>query len=103
MGHKVILTPVAIEDLRKIVEFIAKDNAVRARAFGDLLLDRALAVGEFPQSGRVVPEIGDAAVRESIHQAFRIIYEIRSDPGVVYILRFWHAARGDPIIVLPQR
>jgi mRNA-degrading endonuclease RelE of RelBE toxin-antitoxin system len=47
----------------------------------------------------MVLEIGDAAVREVIHQAYRIIYEIYPDRGIIYVLRFWHAARGKPIIL----
>ncbi len=63
------------------------------------ILDRALSVASFPERGRIVPEIGDPAVREIIHGPYRIIYEVT--PGVagsVYILRFWHGARGNPEI-----
>ncbi len=85
-------------DLRAIVEFVAQDSSMRAQSLGDELLDRALQVGEFPQAGRMVPELADAAVREVIHGAYRIVYEINADLAVVYTLRFWHAARGKPVI-----
>jgi len=98
MGLKVIITPQAIEDLRAIVEFVAVDSPIRAQSLGDELLDRALQVGEFPQAGRKAPELADAAVREVIHGAYRIVYEISADKGVIYILRFWHTARGKPEI-----
>jgi hypothetical protein len=29
-----------------------------------------------------------------IQESYQIIYEVLSDPPQVYILRFWHAARG---------
>ena len=29
---------------------------------------------------------------------FRIIYEVFPDQAVVYVLRFWHGARGEPEI-----
>ena len=65
MGCKVILTPQSMGDLEEIVNFIARDNPDRARSFGNDLIDRALSVATFPELGRVVPEIGESAVRES--------------------------------------
>jgi plasmid stabilization system protein ParE len=99
MGFKVILTPQSIGDLESIVTFIAKNNPERARTFGYELIDHALSLASFPERGRVVPEIGDPAVREIIHGPYRIIYEIFSDAPAVYVLRFWHAARGTPEII----
>ena len=46
--------------------------------------------------GRAVPEANDPAVREIIHEPYRIIYEVYPDRGVAYVLRFWHGARGEP-------
>ena len=68
-------------------------------SFGNLLIDKALSLGPFPEIGRVVPEIDDQCVREIIHGSYRIIYEVIPDPTTVYILRFWHAARGTPEII----
>jgi toxin ParE1/3/4 len=99
MGFKIILTPQSQDDLEAIVTFIAKDNPERARTFGNELIDRALSVAAFPELGRVVPEIGEPAVREIIHRAYRIIYEIFSDRKTIYVLRFWHGARGEPEII----
>lgn len=96
MGCPVILTPQSLSDLEAIVRRIAADGPDRARAFGNTLVDRALSVGAFPEMGRMVPEVGDPAVREMIHGSYRIIYEVRGDPRVVFVLRFWHGARGDP-------
>lgn len=96
MGHPVILTPQAQKDLKNIVAFIRRDSPQRARAFGSQLIDSALSIGPFPEMGRVVPELDDSKVREIVHGSYRIIYEIVSDPTTIYILRFWHAARGTP-------
>jgi len=46
----------------------------------------------------VVPEIGLPTVREIVHGSYRIIYEIFPDRGTIYVLRFWHGARGKPKI-----
>jgi plasmid stabilization system protein ParE len=56
----------------------------------------AISLGDFPELGRTVPELEDPAVRKIVHGAYRIIYELRHAPDVLYILRFWHGARGEP-------
>lgn len=94
----VILTPQSQDDLREIVTFIARDNSERAQTFGNELIDQALFVGTQPEMGRVVPEQNDPAVREIVYGAYRIIYELYRDPDAVFILRFWHGARGTPKI-----
>jgi plasmid stabilization system protein ParE len=98
MGWPVILTDQSQFDLREIVSFIARDNPERARSFGKELIDQAISIGDFPEIGRAVPELGDPAVREIIHGSYRIVYELLRDPNAVYVLRFWHAARGTPNI-----
>jgi len=98
MGLPVILTPQSLEDLRSIVGYIARDSPSRAREFGHLLIDKALSIGTMPERGRVVPELGDPNVRAIIHGAYRIIYELLREPDAVFVLRFWHASRGEPEI-----
>lgn len=98
MGLHVVLTPQSQADLRSIVSYIASDDPERARSFGYLLIDKALSIGAMPERGRVVPELNDPAVREIIHGAYRIIYEVLREPDAVFVLRFWHAARGEPEI-----
>jgi toxin ParE1/3/4 len=96
MGVPVILTPQAQDDLRRIVMHVAQDSRERALKLGNRLIDRALEAGAFPQAGRVLPEERDPAVREVLHENYRIIYEVLPDPSRVYVLRFWHGARGVP-------
>ena len=98
MGCKVILTPLSLDDLEEIVTFIAHDNPERARTFGNELIDRALSVATYPERGRIVPEIGEPAVREIIHGSYRIICEIFPGQQTIYVLRFRHGARGEPEI-----
>lgn len=98
MGSPVILTQQSQDDLSGIVRFIARDSSERAETFGNLLIDKALSIGTMPEKGRVVPEVHEPSVREIVFGSYRIIYEIFHDPTVVYVLRFWHAARGTPEI-----
>lgn len=96
MGIPVILTPQSLADLRVIVRRIALNDPERAKAYGNLLIDRALSLSTFPERGRVVPELNDPSVREIIRGSYRIIYEVMEEPKAIYVLRFWHAARGEP-------
>ncbi|MBX9657643.1 MAG: type II toxin-antitoxin system RelE/ParE family toxin [Nitrospiraceae bacterium] len=45
----------------------------------------------FPQSGRIVPEVNDPAVREVIHGNYRIVYRLIHDQ--IHILTVHHTAR----------
>ena|ERR1035437_8528531 len=98
MGFKEILTPQSQDDLREIVSFIAQDNPERAKSFGHELIDRALTLALLPERGRIVPEISESSVREIIHRSYRIIYESFPASKTVFVLRFWHGARGEPEI-----
>ena len=96
-GRKLIYAPRASADLQDIIRYIASDSPARALAFGNRLALHARQAAEFPSSGRVVPELGKPDVRELILSSYRIIYRQRSD-SLVEILRFWHAARGKPLL-----
>ena len=96
MGSPVDLAEQALDDLQEISAFISRRSREEAERFCTALIDKALSIGDFPQIGRLVPELGDPFIREIIHGSYRIVYELQSDPGRVLILRFWHAARGVP-------
>jgi toxin ParE1/3/4 len=96
MGWPVIVTPQADEDLQEIEAWIGRKSRQDAVRFCRLLAEKTHALGDFPQIGRVMPELGDPAVREIVYQSYRIIYELRVNPDRIFVLRFWHAARGTP-------
>jgi plasmid stabilization system protein ParE len=98
MGFKVILTPQSQADLREIVSFIAQDNPERAKSFGHELIGRALTLGSLPERGRMVSEISKPSVREIVYRSYRIINEVFPELKTVFVLRFWHGARGEPEI-----
>jgi plasmid stabilization system protein ParE len=101
MGWKVILAPSAESDLRDIVSYIARHNPDAAVRLGTALIVRAEFLGNFPELGRVVPEFSRPALREIIHQSYRIIYRLKADQSCIEIVRYWHAARGLPHIPRP--
>jgi plasmid stabilization system protein ParE len=96
MGCHVIITDPAIDDLRAIAGYIARHDPSAAERVGLRLIRRIRDLREFPEMGRTVPEREDANLRELIEPPYRIVYRVRKPAGVVEVLRFWHAARGEP-------
>ena len=60
------------------------------------IFERIETLAAHPEIGRIVPELGQAFLRELIHPPFRIVY--RLDPGRVRIVRVW---RGERLLRLP--
>ncbi len=84
-------TPQAADDLDNIAEFIAEDSSHFAGLFVLDILEAAERLADFPQCGRIVPEINDAAIREIILGNYRIIYRLQV--GLAEILTVFHGAR----------
>ena len=85
--------------MSEIVAFIARNNPERAQTFGDTLLAKAFQLETQPMMGRVVAEKQDPEVREIVYRSYRIIYRLLKNPQRVFVVRFWHGARGAPQIV----
>ncbi len=98
MGFQVIVAPRAIRDLESIVRYISTHDPNAGLRFGEALIEKAEAVGPFPDSSRIVPELGDPAIREVFHASYRIVYRVRHAERRIEIVRFWHAAQGAPRI-----
>lgn len=95
--HKVTFVARARDDLRSIVQFIARQSAQEiGQRVGSSLIDKALTLSTLPERGRVVPELKNSAVREIFFKSYRIVYRLRGT--TVEVIRFWHAARGTPEI-----
>ena len=65
----------ALRELEAALDYIAEDNPEAAERLGRKLHAAVGRLAEFPDSGRVVPELGDPLLREVIHEPFRVIYE----------------------------
>jgi toxin ParE1/3/4 len=96
MGYQVTLSSSACRDLRGIVRYISFDSPDRAVAFGQFLLGNTKQLADFPELGRIVPELGDSLIREIIVRSYRVVYRIDHKRERIAVVRFWHAARGHP-------
>ncbi len=63
-------------DLRHIHDFIAEDSKHYAKKVTQDIVDKTLRLSELPQIGKVVPEIGDPAIRELHIYSYRVMYEV---------------------------
>ena len=88
---KIVWTEPAVEDLRELHAYIARDSEMYASGFVERIILAAERVADHPKAGRVVPENNDENVREILYQHYRIIYRIKSDD--IEMLTVIHGAR----------
>ncbi|MFZ1803342.1 MAG: type II toxin-antitoxin system RelE/ParE family toxin [Nitrospira sp.] len=86
-----IWTRRAIEDVHSIRQFIAQDSPHYAELVRQQLIAAVERLPTFPQSGRVVQEANNPAIREVIQGSYRIVYRLIH--GEIHILTVHHAAR----------
>ena len=81
----------AYEDLDSLTEFISKDSPQYARLFVLDILQGVDRISKFPNSGRMVPELGNPVVREILMGNYRVVYRLREN--LAEILAIYHGAR----------
>lgn len=87
---KVLWTKLAKTHLENVHEYISKDSKFYADIFVLKIKKLVLRLEQFPNSGRIVPEIGKKNTREILFSSYRIMYEIRKN--TVYITQIIHTA-----------
>ena len=79
MARSLVWSPETIEDIESIGSYIERDSLWYAKAVVSRLVETAETIPEFPELGRIVPEIDNAAIRERFVYSYRIIYRVQSD------------------------
>ena len=79
MARILAWSPEAIEDLEAVAAYIERDSPWYATAVVSKVFETAESIVEFPELGRVVPEIGRYEIRERFVHSYRIIYRIEND------------------------
>lgn len=90
MARKVVWTDPAWDDLESAADYIARDSEAYAAVFVAEVQEAAASLGEFPDRGQVVPEIGDESIRELLVKPYRLIDRIT--PKTVVVLTVVHGA-----------
>jgi len=81
----------ALGRVRETARYIAADDPTAALRWAEGLFDAAGRLADFPESGRLAPELEDRGVRELVYGAYRVFYRI--DAGTVLILTVRHASQ----------
>ena len=85
-------TSQSIEDINNIAEFISRDPLKYAEVQVEQFFEYAAMLELNPQIGRVVPEVGNKAIREMIIGNYRLIYKI-IERNRIDILTVHHSSR----------
>lgn len=82
----------AVRDMEGILDWYREQQVpeVGRRLVREIFVDAA-RLPDFPESGRVVPELNVTKIRELIRPPFRILYRI--DETRIRIVRVWRSER----------
>ena len=85
---EVVWTEPALQQLDAVAEYIALDNPAAASDLVDAVLDNVERLNEFPQSGRLPPELPNSVYREVVVPPCRVLYrEEGARILVLYVMR----------------
>ena len=96
---KIIWSPLAIDRVSEITEYISQDNLSAAQNWVDRIFQEVESLLSSPQMGRMVPEVGRKEIRELILGNYRIIYRYESTS--ISILTIRHGKQILPIEEIP--
>ena len=91
MDYRVTWSPEALNDVDAIAEYINRDSPAYARAVAEKIIEASRNLTQFPQVGRIVPELDNDKIRERFVYSYRLIYRIEDD--VVLIAAVVHGKR----------
>jgi len=69
-------TDLALESVDEIALHIAEDDREAAIRWTVELFEAVDHLSDFPESGRMVPELEERAVRELVYGAYRVFYRV---------------------------
>ena len=83
----------ALEDLRQLYQFIARDSRQYAGMMVRRIRTAVSRLNDFPQRGRVVPELPEGPYREILVGPYRVVYRHLEDRDLVLVLAVIHGSR----------
>ena len=89
---QIIWSARALEDAELIAEYIARDSSEQAALFVSRLIEAVDYLKDFPNSGRIIPEISHPSCREVLYKSFRIMYFLKENE--TWITQVVHGARN---------
>ena len=92
MAFRLKWSPEAVEDIESIARYIEKDSAFYAKAVVRKIVETAERLREFPEMGRIVPELGRKDIREIIIYSYRMVYQLTEKQ--ILVVAIIHAKRS---------
>jgi len=95
----IIWSPLAIEQARDIASYIALDKPSAAEKWVNDIFECVERLREFPESGRIVPEIKRSDTREIVQGNYRVIYKISESAIHVLVVKNYRQKLKDSEVV----
>jgi plasmid stabilization system protein ParE len=97
MARRLVWSPEAADDLQEVTAYIARDSAAYARAVATKILATTKSIRQFPEIGRVVPELDSERVRERFVYSYRVIYKVEQRRVLVVAILHGKRLLGDVV------
>lgn len=92
---KIIWSPLAVEQVRDIATYIALDKPSVAVQWAEKIFNSVEQLSEFPNSGRIVPEINRNEIREIVNGNYRVIYKLKEKDILVLVVKSYRQILKD--------
>lgn len=95
---KILYTHLAVNDLKRLHDFIAQENPKIASEVSKQILQAIKKLIDFPSFGRKVENSGVDSIRELITGKYVVRYIILNKE--IHILRVWHGKEDKTLVFL---
>jgi plasmid stabilization system protein ParE len=92
---KIVWSPLAIDRVSEIADYIAQDKPSAAEKWVNTVFAKVEQLKSSPELGRIVPEIKNDQFRELLYGNYRIVY--RMEKKQIFILTVRHGKQVLPI------
>jgi len=83
----IVWSPLAVDRVAEIAGYIAQDKPSAAKQWIKTVFSKVEQLKISPETGRIVPEIGNSLFRELIYGNYRIIYRIETQQISILTVR----------------
>ena len=84
---KITWSTLAVEQAREIAAYIALDKPSAAEKWIDGIFESVDRLIDFPQSGRMVPEIKRNEIREIVQGSYRVVYKVQDAEILILLVK----------------
>jgi len=73
---KISWSPEAVRDVESVLDYLSRNSPVFAKTVAAKLCSTVRSLAAFPNIGKMIPGIGDSAVREIVVYSYRLVYRV---------------------------